>query len=88
MPRISAFYGIVIWMYYEEGLQHHAPHVHAGYAGDRASIAIPTGELLGGTLPPKQLRRVRRWIEARQEALLENWDRATRHEELRWIEPI
>ncbi len=88
MPRISAFFGIVIWMYYEDDLRHHTPHIHAEYAGDRASIAIEAGELLGGSLPPKQLKRVRRWIEARQQALLENWDRATRNEALQWIEPI
>jgi Domain of unknown function (DUF4160) len=37
MPRISAFYGITIWMYWNEG--HHArPHFHARYGGQTASI--------------------------------------------------
>jgi predicted metallo-beta-lactamase superfamily hydrolase len=32
MPRISAFYGIVIAMYYRD---HHPPHFHAIYAETR-----------------------------------------------------
>lgn len=31
MPRISAFYGITIWMHYDEG-GHAVPHFHARYA--------------------------------------------------------
>jgi hypothetical protein len=37
VPRISAFYGIAITMYYAE---HGAPHFHALYAGQDISIAI------------------------------------------------
>ena len=37
MPRISVFYGIAIYMYWNEG--HHArPHFHARYGGRAASI--------------------------------------------------
>jgi uncharacterized protein DUF4160 len=56
MPRISAFYGIVIAMFYEE---HGVPHFHARYAGERASIAIATLEVLAGSLPERALRLVR-----------------------------
>ena len=38
MPRISAFYGIVIWMYYDERPHDGRPHFHATYADDEASI--------------------------------------------------
>jgi hypothetical protein len=40
MPRISAFYGIVIWMYHDESPHPGRPHFHAGYGGDEASIDI------------------------------------------------
>ncbi len=33
MPRISAFYGIVVWLYWND---HQPPHFHAGYAGQVA----------------------------------------------------
>jgi hypothetical protein len=28
MPRISAFYGIIVWMYWKD---HNPPHIHATY---------------------------------------------------------
>ena len=37
VPRVSAFYGIVIAMYFDE---HGVPHFHARYAGQQASVAI------------------------------------------------
>ena len=40
MPRISAFYGIVIAMYCEEAGRHHAAHFHAFYGEQEASIGI------------------------------------------------
>lgn len=41
MPRISAFYGIVIWMYHDEIHHRGRPHFHAGYGDDEASIDMP-----------------------------------------------
>ena len=32
MPRVSAFYGIVIAVYYDDVGPHSAPHFHATYA--------------------------------------------------------
>jgi hypothetical protein len=34
MPRISAFYGIVIWMYHDEAHHLGRPHFHARYGDD------------------------------------------------------
>jgi hypothetical protein len=39
VPRISAFYGITILMYWNEG-RHARPHFHARYAGEAASLAV------------------------------------------------
>lgn len=57
MPRVSAFYGIVIAMYHHE---HGVPHFHAIYSGDRASIAIETLEVLEGWIP----RRASGWLKS------------------------
>lgn len=54
MPRISFFYGIAIWMYWNEGA-HARPHFHARYAGRVASISLD-GELIAGSLPTVRLR--------------------------------
>jgi len=54
MPRLSQFYGIVIYMYYRD---HAPPHFHAIYGEDEAAIEIATGTILAGSLP----RRARTW---------------------------
>ncbi|HMB90497.1 MAG TPA: DUF4160 domain-containing protein [Rhodothermales bacterium] len=87
MPRISEFFGIAIYIYYHDAQRHHGPHIHARYSEHKASFSIATGEPLGGQLPPRQERLVRRWIEKRRAELEANWQRALRDEELNWIEP-
>jgi hypothetical protein len=85
VPRISAFYGIVITMYYRE---HGVPHFHAKYGGHKASISVDSVEILGGSLPPQALRLVRQWAVLHRVELLENWSRAERRETLESIEPL
>ena len=46
MPRISAFYGVVIYMYWNER-DHPVVHFHAYHAGRRASVSV-NGEVLAG----------------------------------------
>jgi hypothetical protein len=53
MPRISAFYGIVITMYWETSGQHHAAHFHAAYGEHEASIGIEPLVVLDGSLPAR-----------------------------------
>jgi hypothetical protein len=48
MPRISAFYGIVIWMYHDEVHHGGRPHFHASYGGDEATIDIESLATLAG----------------------------------------
>lgn len=47
MPRISAFYGIVIGMFYRD---HPPAHFHARYADQEAKIDISTLEVVDGSL--------------------------------------
>jgi hypothetical protein len=56
MPRISSFYGITIWMYWNEG-KHARPHFHARYAGEVASVDLE-GRLIAGSLPRRALALV------------------------------
>ena len=82
MPTISAFYGIVIAMFFND---HDPPHFHARYAEDRARIAIATGQPLDGDLPPRATRLVKEWAELHREELEEDWRLA---QELRPLNPI
>ncbi|MGI9174891.1 MAG: DUF4160 domain-containing protein [Rhodothermales bacterium] len=69
MPRIGAFFGIVIYMYWDDVQRHHAPHFHARHGGDEAVFAIENGQILRGGLPKKSARHVRTWIDAHRAEL-------------------
>ena len=85
MPRLSAFYGIVIAMYFRE---HGRPHFHAVYAEHEATIAIDTLEVLAGSVPDRALRLVREWAELHRNELEANWRRARDFQELQPIGPL
>lgn len=51
MPRVSAFYGVVIYMYWNER-DHPVAHFHAYHAGRRASVSAD-GDVLAGSLDPR-----------------------------------
>jgi hypothetical protein len=71
LPQISAFYGIRIYMYFDD---HSPPHFHADYAEYSMQMAIGTLEVMDGRLPARQLRLVRQWAAMRRAELLENWE--------------
>jgi hypothetical protein len=83
VPRISAFYGISIWMYWNEGT-HARPHFHARYAGQAASIDF-AGTVIVGALPRRTLALVAEWAALHGDELAANWERARRDEPLEQI---
>ena len=88
MPRISAFYGIVIWMYYDEVHHRGRPHFHATYADDEATIDIEGLTIIAGALPPRGQRLVIEWARAHQAELRDDWAHARRNEPLLPIDPL
>lgn len=66
MPTISMFYEIIIRMYYAPK-EYDPSHFHAYYQNYKALININTLELMGGSLPKKQLRLVLAWAELHQD---------------------
>jgi hypothetical protein len=88
VPRISAFYGIVIWMYHDEMHHRGRPHFHARYADDEASIDIETLSVIAGELPPRATRLVHEWASIHRAELRANWERARNHDTLQQIEPL
>ena len=93
MPRVSSFYGITIWMYYDEvqhlGRPHFGrPHFHARYGEAEASVGIGSLAIIAGDLPPRARRLVIEWAAFRQADLRENWVRARSHQPLKSIEPL
>lgn len=88
MPRISAFYGIVIWMYHDEAHHGGRPHFHARYGDDEATVDMESLAILAGGLPSRGRRLVVEWARAHQPELRENWVRARSHQPLVPIEPL
>jgi hypothetical protein len=85
MPRISEFYGIVIYMYPSD---HGLPHFHARYSGCDCSVSIKTGTSIAGVLPPRIHRLVRQWVNEHRAELYANWERACNEEALKPIAPL
>jgi Domain of unknown function (DUF4160) len=88
MPRISSFYGITIWMYYNEHPHSGRPHFHAKYGEEEASFAIENFALIAGRFPQRARRLVVEWARQHQVELLENWERARTRLPLKAIEPL
>lgn len=85
MPEISRFYGIVVYMFYNE---HVPPHFHAKYAEHEAVIDIETLAILKGSLPPRALGLVMEWAVLHKEELVSDWKKAVLQQPLEKIAPL
>lgn len=85
MPRVSAFFGIVIRTFYND---HSPPHFHAEYGEYEAVYEIETIEVLRGELPRRAHALVVEWTTLHRAELAENWDRARQGLPLESIEPL
>lgn len=70
MPTISAFYGILIRMFFND---HPPPHFHARYGEFEATFEIATLEVMEGWLPRRALILVQEWAMMHREELSEDW---------------
>lgn len=70
MPSISSFYGVIIYMYFNE---HNPPHFHVIYNEYKAVISINDGAITG-SLPRRALNMVYEWLDIHKDELLHNWE--------------
>lgn len=85
MPTISAFFGILIRMFYND---HGPAHFHAEYQGERASFDFE-GNLLEGEMRSRTaIQLVRQWAELHRTELEDDWQRAREGRPLNYIEPL
>jgi hypothetical protein len=82
------FYGIIVMMYFFDDKKHHLPHIHVEYSGDSAVVAIPSGDVLSGSIPASRLRLVQAWIEIHQDELMADWRLAVNGESAFRIDPL
>lgn len=84
MLAISMFYGIVIYMYYQD---HMPPHFHARYQGTEACFTFDGG-LMDGDFPAKQRKLVAAWSVLNADELEADWELARNKQELFHIRPL
>ncbi|WP_008308576.1 DUF4160 domain-containing protein [Leptolyngbya sp. PCC 6406] len=84
MPTISRFYGIVIFMNYND---HQPPHFHARYQDQEIIVEIESGTV-EGRMSKRALRMVLEWLDLHQSALMEDWERARQRQPLNPIQPL
>jgi len=72
MPIISQFYGILIYIYMEIGVQHNIPHFHAKYA-EHEGVYDFDGNIIKGGLPKKQNKLVEAWSMLHTDELNAAW---------------
>lgn len=85
MPEISRFFGIVIYMYFND---HNPPHFHVQYEKYKAIIDINTLGIIDGSLPPKALSLVIEWASLHQKELAKNWENIKKVGEFNKIKPL
>ena len=88
MPTISMFYGILVYIFYEDNVRHNLPHIHVRYQNNNAAISIEDGSILAGKFPQKQLKLVQAWVEIHRDELIANWELAVNGEEPFRISPL
>jgi len=88
MPSISAFYGIIIYMYFKDNRQHKLPHIHAKYQGDEVVVSIPDGEVLSGSINKSKMKLLSAWMEIHKDELIADWELAVSGELPYKIEPL
>jgi hypothetical protein len=69
MPRISEFYGIVIWIYWKD---HNPPHIHATYQEYEILINLTDFPIYAGNFPGRAFGLLMEWISIHHHELLEN----------------
>jgi len=85
MPRISAFYGISIFIYYKD---HLPPHVHAVYGDSEAAIEISAGYVLNGRLPNRAAKLVATWLVTHRAEVMNAWNLAVASQPLVQVPPL
>ena len=85
MPRICSFYGIVIWMYWDD---HEPAHFHATYGEYEILIKITDLSVYAGNFPSRAFGLVMEWASLHQQELLQNWQTMKQNLPLSKIEPL
>ena len=85
MPIISAFFGIIIRMYFGD---HNPPHFHVEFQGQKATFDF-NGQLLSGAISSGTARKlVREWARRHKLELMINWKNVAKGRPVNRINPL
>ena len=85
MPRVSEFFGIAIYMYYND---HMPPHFHAEYGEHEAIYEIDTLDVTRGGLPRRAHALVLEQATLHRNELRDDWELARTEKPLVKIEGL
>ncbi len=71
MPEISRFFGIIVYMFFND---HNPPHFKVKYGEFEANILINNGNVLDGDFPVSKLKLVQAWAEIHKDELSVMWE--------------
>ena len=87
MPELSRFFGIIVYMFFNDVGKHYKPHIHARY-GEYEIVLSLDGEVLEGRMPRKQMVLISAWCVLHEEELYKAWNKAVKSELPDRIEPL
>jgi len=85
MPLVSSFFGILIYMFWDE---HNPPHFHVKYNENEAVISLMPISIIKGDLPKRIKSLVFEWTAEHHMELLENWENAKSNKMINKIKPL
>jgi hypothetical protein len=85
VPIISAFFGIVIRMYYKE---HEPAHFHAEYQGQHGKFDFDGRLVAGNVQSGTALRLIAEWAGLHRQDLESNWEKMKAGRPLEHIRPL
>lgn len=77
MPVVSSFYGIKIYIYWNDDSHRHVPHFHAFYGEFQAAFSL-NGDYLSGRMPITAQKLIKTWAVENYLELCYAWDEAIR----------
>lgn len=87
MPSISEFYGIKIYMYWENNEKHNLPHFHAYYSEYEGTFRL-NGDLIIGNIPRTAQKLIKKWAMLNLLKLNYNWNKISKLQAAEKIEGL
>lgn len=84
MPEICRFYGIIIFMNYND---HEPPHFHAKYQDQEVTVEIQSG-ITTGKMSQRAIRMLFEWLDLHKDELIKNWELTRERKPLEKIPPL